>query len=103
MATASLEEFALAVGETLLLSQASVTYARVGDETQGVHEVGTGTIFVTSARVLWIQEGAEGALRGSLEFAATSLNLHAISREGNDEFPRPCIYCQLDESQVNYM
>ena len=60
---------------------------------------GTGTLVVTTRRVLWIPEehAAPGALcRFSLYYQAIAM--HAICRDTSD-FEVPCVYLQLDAEQ----
>jgi hypothetical protein len=88
----------LEAGETILFTQPSVVLARSGLETEGdeereaIRDKGTGTLCITSSRILHYSPD------GVFEFQSTSLAMHAISREGNEEFPRPSLYCQLEES-----
>jgi len=84
-------------GEHVLTTLTAVTLACSSEE--GECEVlsrGDGTLFVTSKRIVWApsSSGAE-----PFECEATSLNMHAVSREGVESFARPCIYCQLDQSK----
>jgi len=87
----------LAEGEHVLTTLATVTLACSSEESEGdVHSRGDGTLYVTSKRIVWVpsSSGAE-----PFECEATSLNMHAVSREGVESFAHPCIYCQLDQSK----
>lgn len=43
-------------------------------------------------RLVW----ASGAAQRGYTVEYPRISLHAISREESEEFPRPCIYCQVD-------
>ncbi len=93
---AEMSGIVLDADETLLWSQSGVTFARPvvieeGEDSQ-IQIQGTGTLSITSNRVVW--SGQE-----LFEFEASKLMMHAISRNGSEpDFPRPCVYCQLDDS-----
>jgi hypothetical protein len=52
--------------------------------------VGTGKLFITSKRVIWLGKGDE-----AYDFDVPYIVLHAVTRDA-DSYPKPCIYCQLD-------
>lgn len=49
-----------------------------------------GTLFATTNRFVWI--GADAAH----DFDAAYIVLHAVTHD-TESYPRPCLYCQLDE------
>jgi len=87
--------FSAAENEAVLYTSSDVTFAQMAasdDDDAVVEDKGVGTLFVTSSRIVWVGSDA------TLEFPATALMMHAVSREGVESFARPCMYCQLDES-----
>ncbi|ETW03491.1 hypothetical protein, variant [Aphanomyces invadans] len=70
------------------------------DASPSMESKGTGNLFVSSARVLWIfDQDATGVVGYAWDM--TYLSLHAISRDVST-FPEACLYCQLDvEDEVN--
>jgi nucleotide-sensitive chloride channel 1A len=57
---------------------------------------GTGTLFVTTRRVVWVSS-AEPAKKFAIYFR--DISMHAITRDTSN-FPFPCVYCQLDADDV---
>jgi nucleotide-sensitive chloride channel 1A len=51
-----------------------------------------GILAVTSARICWLGKTK------SIEFDVPYIALHAVSRDPNT-YPKPCLYCQLDEEE----
>jgi hypothetical protein len=87
----------LEVGERVLTKLAAVTLASSYEEDEDkLRNRGEGTLFITSLRVVWLPTSSETE---PFECEATSLNMHAVSREGVESFARPCIYCQLDQTK----
>eukprot|EP00316_Scyphosphaera_apsteinii_P001225 CAMPEP_0119308302 /NCGR_PEP_ID=MMETSP1333-20130426/9926_1 /TAXON_ID=418940 /ORGANISM="Scyphosphaera apsteinii, Strain RCC1455" /LENGTH=308 /DNA_ID=CAMNT_0007312035 /DNA_START=104 /DNA_END=1031 /DNA_ORIENTATION=+ len=57
---------------------------------------GTGTLLVTTRRVVWVPEDARGLAGFSLFYPAIAM--HAVCRDTSD-FSHPCVYLQLDPEQ----
>lgn len=55
--------------------------------------LGSGALFVTSKRVLWI--GDNGS---TCDFDVPYITLHAVSRDPAT-YPKSCVYCQLDSEE----
>lgn len=61
------------------------------------HNLGSGTLHITSKRVLWLPNDAQPAGGGySIDFP--QLLMHALSRD-TAYFPHPAIYCQLEQDE----
>ncbi|CAL5227014.1 g9905 [Coccomyxa viridis] len=58
------------------------------------HDLGTGTLFITTRRVIW--QGDAGSRRG-LYADFQNINMHAISND-QSAARKPCIYMQLEPS-----
>ena len=89
--------------EKVLLVQDDVTFAKSGCDDTGtgeapdLQEQGIGELRITSERVVWSPAGEGAEVATAFEFPASAMTMHAVSREGNGpEFPKPCVYCQLD-------
>lgn len=64
--------------------------------------LGSGTLFITTARVVWVSSVSTNASTSvntsesrSFMIEYPKISLHAISRDVS-VFPHPCIYCQID-------
>ena len=58
------------------------------------HTLGSGTLHITSKRVLWLPDDAQSTGSGyGIDFP--QLLMHALSRD-TAYFPHPAIYCQLE-------
>jgi len=55
---------------------------------------GNGILYVTTSRVIWVAQNTETTTTFVVKYQ--NLTLHAICRDVSS-FPRPCIYCQVDE------
>ncbi|OWZ22193.1 hypothetical protein PHMEG_0003130 [Phytophthora megakarya] len=67
------------------------------------HSASTGTLFVTTSRVIWLGAAVETHVGYAWETSAVTL--HAISRDPT-AFPKPCLYCQIssqDMSEVRFV
>lgn len=62
------------------------------------HNGSSGTLFVTTSRVVWI--GAALGPRVGYAWEMAAVTLHAISRDPA-AFPKPCVYCQLSSQDVS--
>jgi nucleotide-sensitive chloride channel 1A len=56
--------------------------------------LGTGTLFITSSRVILLSPD-----RFSLDIDVSYIVLHAITRS-LDSYPKPCLYCQLNQEDA---
>ncbi len=56
---------------------------------------GTGTLYITSKRLLWIGESVDSAY----DYDIAYIVLHAVSRD-EQSYPKPCVYCQLDVEET---
>ena len=75
--------------ESLLHSQPHVSVYL-----SATHNLGPGTLHITSKRVLWLPDSAQPAANGyAIDFP--QLLMHALSRD-TAYFPHPAIYCQLE-------
>ena len=76
--------------ESLLHTQPNVRLFMSADDS-----LGSGTLHITSKRVLWLPDSAQPAGSGySIDFP--QLLMHALSRD-TAYFPHPAIYCQLEQ------
>lgn len=51
-----------------------------------------GTLYVTTRRIIWMSETL------GFDFDVPFIILHAITHD-TESFPKPCLYCQLDEDE----
>mmetsp|Transcript_4115 Transcript_4115/g.6177 ORF Transcript_4115/g.6177 Transcript_4115/m.6177 type:complete len:212 (+) Transcript_4115:150-785(+) len=67
-------------------------------------QLGTGTLFVTSRRLIWIKDDdpsctdPNGEEQVAIDIDIPEVILHAITRDP-DSYPTPCVYCQLNGSE----
>ena len=91
-------------GEEVLFLQSDVTFAKSGCDETGEGEVpdvqsqGVGELRVTTKRIIWLPAvRGDTSSQGRFEFHASSMTMHALSREGmGPDFAFPCVYCQLE-------
>lgn len=84
--------------EQLSCSYSSVELV-VGDPGSSV---GTGSVFVTTRRLVWVPDSSSGGAAASSSSIACSykqISMHAVARD-TEAFPKPCVYIQLDEGSV---
>eukprot|EP00199_Chlamydomonas_sp_CCMP681_P005642 CAMPEP_0119104500 /NCGR_PEP_ID=MMETSP1180-20130426/2695_1 /TAXON_ID=3052 ORGANISM="Chlamydomonas cf sp, Strain CCMP681" /NCGR_SAMPLE_ID=MMETSP1180 /ASSEMBLY_ACC=CAM_ASM_000741 /LENGTH=230 /DNA_ID=CAMNT_0007089275 /DNA_START=13 /DNA_END=705 /DNA_ORIENTATION=- len=62
-------------------------------------EAGTGTLYITSRRVIWRSASTDTP---SVALTYHQVMMHAISKDLS-AFPKPCIYLQLDEGSEDMM
>ncbi|CAK4312501.1 unnamed protein product [Aphanomyces euteiches] len=76
------------------------TYGPGEDDSPVMDAKGSGNLYVTTSRVVWVfSQNGSGVVGYAWDM--TYLSLHAISRDLSS-FPEPCLYCQLDvEVEVN--
>mmetsp|Transcript_3030 Transcript_3030/g.4628 ORF Transcript_3030/g.4628 Transcript_3030/m.4628 type:complete len:208 (-) Transcript_3030:93-716(-) len=81
------DEPVLFEGETMVMKK---------DNVELTFEVETpparGSLFITSRRIVWVSDDA------AYDFDVPFITLHAITHDP-ESFPRPCLYCQLDEEE----
>lgn len=68
-------------------------------------KLGSGTLFITSRRVIWIREERLTEQETFEDQVAVDIDvpfivLHAITRDP-DSYPVPCVYCQLDSDDFD--
>ncbi|KAI9911999.1 hypothetical protein PsorP6_008861 [Peronosclerospora sorghi] len=91
------EEFLLASFINVHIHNSSCNIVDDDIETQTLpHSGSTGTLFVTTSRVIWLGASVEQYVGYAWEMSAVTL--HAISRDP-EAFPSPCLYCQISDHE----
>uniref|UniRef100_A0A383VXT1 Methylosome subunit pICln n=1 Tax=Tetradesmus obliquus TaxID=3088 RepID=A0A383VXT1_TETOB len=87
--------------------QLSSSFANVGLAIgDSGNSVGSGTLFVTTRRIVWVAAAAgdssSSSSGSSLSCSYRQISMHAVSRDA-EAFRRPCVYIQLDEGSEHGM
>ncbi|WIA12265.1 hypothetical protein OEZ85_012329 [Tetradesmus obliquus] len=86
--------------------QLSSSFANVGLAVgDSGNSVGSGTLFVTTRRIVWVAAAAgdsSSSSGSSLSCSYRQISMHAVSRDA-EAFGRPCVYIQLDEGSEHGM
>lgn len=85
--------------------QLSSSFANVGLAIgDSGNSVGSGTLFVTTRRIVWVAAAGDSSSSGSSSLSCSyrQISMHAVSRDA-EAFGRPCVYIQLDEGSEHGM